>query len=199
VRGQPQSLALEKPEHPTEVVYPAKSGKAVFNFKFSEDTELSGYMKLRLWVEARPGNTGDISPDDMAMFIAVNKLDKDGKTVYFYGSAGNMKDMVTRGYCKVSRRELDPNESTEWHPVQKGTSEHKLKEGEIVLVDIEIYPSSTFFSSGETLQLIIASDEIILSPIFKKSVDCNHGKNVLHFGGKYDSYLLVPQIRSVEA
>ena len=99
-------------------------------------------------MEASPGKEGEASPDDMAMFIAVNKLDRDGNSVHFNGSVGNKRDMVTRGYCKVSRRELDPVESTEWHPVQKGASEQKLKPGEIVPVDIELYPSSTFFSAG---------------------------------------------------
>jgi hypothetical protein len=89
---------------------------------------------------------------------------------------------------------LRPAASTEWHPVQKGASEQKLKDGEIAPVDIELYPSSTFFAVGETLQLILASDEIIPSPPYRKSVDCNHGKHVLHFGGKHDSYLLIPKI-----
>ena len=158
---QPQSLWLEKPEERAEVVYSAGKDRALFNFKFTEDTELSGYMKLRVWVEARPEKVGEASPDDMALFIAVNKLDKDGNPVHFNGSVGIDWDMVTRGWCKVSRRELDPLESTEWHPVQKGASEQKLKAGEIVPVDIELYPSSTFFAVGETLQLIIAGDEII--------------------------------------
>jgi len=192
--GQPQSLAFEKPERPMQVVYPAKNGNALFNFKFAEDTELSGYMKLRVWVEARPGKTDEESPDDMAIFIAINKLGRNGNAVHFNGSVGNKRDMVTRGNCRVSRRELDPVESTEWHPVQIGTSELNLKAGEIVPVDIELYPSSTFFSAGETLQLIIASNEIIPSPPYRKDVSCNHGEHVLHFGGNYDSHLLVPNI-----
>ena len=106
--------------------------------------------------------------------------------------------MVTRGDCRVSRRGLDAVESTEWHPVQSGTSEQRLKTGEIVCVDIELYPSSTFFSAGETLQLIIASNEIIPSPPYRKDVSCNHGKHVLHFGGNYDSHLLVPKIPAIE-
>ena len=195
--GQPQSLALEKPEQPMELVHAAKKGKALFNFKFTEDTELSGYMKLRIWVEVRPKNTGEISPDDMAMFVAVNKLDCDGNAIHFNGSVGNKRDMVTRGDCRVSRRELDPIESTEWHPVQKGESEQSLNAGEIVPVDIELYPSSTFFSAGETLQLIIASDEIIPSPPYRKSVECNHGRHAIHFGGEYDSYLLVPKVPAI--
>ena len=191
---QPQSLSLEKPENQVEVVYPTEKGKAFFNFKFSEDTELSGYMMLRVCVEARPEKAGEASPDDMALFIAVNKLDQDRNSVHFNGSVGINWDMVTRGWCKVSKRELDPVESTEWHPVQKGTSEQKLKAGEIVPVDIELYPSSTFFAAGETLQLIIAADEIIPSPPYKKSADCNHGMHVLHFGGNYASYLQVPKM-----
>ena len=191
---QPDALSLEKPDKQMEVVYSAKKGKTLFNFKFNEDTELSGYMKARVWVEARPKNAGDVAPDDMIMFVAVNKLDREGKTVNFYGSVGNNKDMITRGWCKVSRRELDPDESTEWHPVQSGASEQLLKPGEVVPVDIELYPSSTFFSAGEGLQLIIAGDEIIPSPPYKKSADGNLGMHVLHFGGSYDSYLLVPKI-----
>ena len=41
-------------------------------------------------------------------------------------------------------------------------------------------------------------DVKIPTPPYKKSVDCNHGKHVLHFGGKYDSYQLVPKIPSGE-
>jgi predicted acyl esterase len=104
------------------------------------------------------------------------------------------RDMVTRGYSKVSRRELDPVESTAWHPVLKGDSEQKLKAGEIVPVDIELYPSSTFFAPGETLQLIVSSNEIIPSPPYKKDVEFNYGEHVLHIGGQYDSYLQVPMI-----
>jgi putative CocE/NonD family hydrolase len=196
--GQPQSLSLERPKGHKEVVYPAKKGRAAFDFTFAEDTELSGYMMVRVWVEARPGKAGEESPDDMAMFIAVNKLDRDGNTVHFNGSVGLKRDMVTRGYCKVSRRELETAESTEWHPVQKGASEQKMKVGEIVPVDIELYPSSTFFAAGDSLQLIIASDEIIPSPPYIKSSDCNHGKHVIHLGGDNGSFLLVPKIPSSE-
>ena len=192
--GQPRSLSLDTPEKQMEVVYPAKKGKALFDFTFTEDTELSGYMMVRVRVEARAGKAGEVPPDDMAMFVAVSKLDRDGNSVPFYGSVGLKKDMVTRGWCRASRRELDPVESTEWHPVQKGATEQKLKAGEIVPVDIELYLRSTFFSAGESLQLILASDEIISSPPYRKDASCNHGKHVLHIGGEYGSYLLVPQM-----
>ena len=71
-----------------------------------------------------------------------------------------------------------------------------MKAGEIIPVDIELYPSSTFFAAGETLQLIVSSNEIIPSPPYKKDIECNYGKHVLHIGGQYDSYLQVPMIPS---
>ena len=190
----PNSLSLKQPKKNREVNYHATKGRALFDSKFLEDTELSGYIKLRVWVEVRPDKNRGSIPDDMVLFLAINKLDKKGKDVNFNGSIGITNDMVTRGWRKVSNRELDQVESTEWHPVQKGTSEKKLKLGEIVPVDIALYPSSTFFASGESLQLIISGSEIISSPPYIKSNKGNCGTHVLHFGGEYDSYLLVPKI-----
>lgn len=189
-----QTLSLDRSHAPMEVAYSAKEGKAEFHHTFAEDTELSGYMKLRVWVESRRESAGQETPDDMALFVAVNKLDRDGRAVPFYGSVGSTKDMVTRGWCRVSRRELDPAESLEWSPVQTGAKEQGLKAGEIVPVDVALYPSSTFFASGESVQLIVAPREIIPSPPYIKDASFNRGVHVLHFGGEYDSYLLVPSV-----
>ncbi|MEM6570287.1 MAG: CocE/NonD family hydrolase [Planctomycetota bacterium] len=189
-----QTISLDRSHAPMEVAYSAKEGKAEFHHTFAEDTELSGYMKLRVWVESRRESAGQETPDDMALFVAVNKLDRDGRAVPFYGSVGSTKDMVTRGWCRVSRRELDPAESLEWSPVQTGAKEQGLKAGEIVPVDVALYPSSTFFASGESVQLIVAPREIIPSPPYIKDASFNRGVHVLHFGGEYDSYLLVPSV-----
>jgi len=191
-----QFLSLERPQSQVESAYPAKKGKVEFVHTFTEATELSGYMKLRMWVEARPGSANQEASDDMALFVAVNKLDQDGNPVHFYGSVGNTKDMVTRGYCRVSYRELDPVESTDWHPVQKGARKQNLKLGEIVPVDIALYPSSTFFEAGESMRLIVASSEIIASPPYIKDASFNRGTHVIHYGGEYDSYVLVPKVEN---
>ncbi len=168
-------------------------GSAVFSITFTEDTELSGHMKLRLWVEARPDGN-EVIPDDMILCCFVDKRDRQGKSVRFNGSVGNQEDMVTRGYIRVSRRALDDACSTDWLPVAKGDTIQNLVPGEIVPVDIALCPSSTFFATGESLSLIVSSEEIIHAPIFGKDTHQNIGRHVLHFGGEYDSHLLVPQI-----
>jgi hypothetical protein len=46
----------------------------------------------------------------------------------------------------------------------------------------------------------VASNEIIPSLPFRKSSEgVNFGKHVIHFGGKYDSFLLVPKIPPKES
>jgi predicted acyl esterase len=166
----------------------------VFAIRFDRDTELTGHMKLRLWVQAKAAPGDASAPDDMAIFVAVNKRDREGQSVRFRGSVGNVDDMVTRGYCRVSRRELDAAESTEYQPGLAGTSHLPLKPGEIVPVEIELYPSSTFFAAGESLELIISSNAIIRSPPYEKDASFNRGIHVFHCGGSHDSHLLVPII-----
>jgi putative CocE/NonD family hydrolase len=199
LHATPPLLVAQPQASESAVEYPARRGEARFRCRFAQDTELSGYMKLRLWVETRAEGSGP-PPDDMVICVAVGKLDREGRTVHFEGSVGNHFDLVSRGFCRVSRRELDEGRSTEWQPVLTGTSEKKLSPGEIVPVEIEIYPSSTFFAAGESLELIVASDEIIPSPPYRKDVSVNRGRHVLHMGGRCDSHLLVPRIppRTIE-
>jgi uncharacterized protein len=191
----PRKLDWKSPAALQSAEHPAKRGRTSFAIRFDRATELTGYMKLRLWVQAKAASgTSSPLPDDMAIFVAVSKLDEHGRTVHFLGSVGNRKDLVTRGFCRVSRRELDIEESTDYQPVLTGTSHMPLKPNDIVPVDIALYPSSTFFAAGEALELIISSDEIIASPPYRKDVSFNRGIHVLHCGGDFDSHLLVPII-----
>lgn len=193
-----RGLQRDRPRTEDRLEYQGRGGALTFDMRFDRDTELTGYMKLRLWVQALAERQGGSTPDDMAIFVGIDKLDRNGQSVRFYGSVGNREDLVTRGYCQVSRRELDPALSTEWQPVLTGTSHLPLQEREIVPVDIALYPSSTFFAAGESLRLIISSKEIIPSPPFGKSVQSNWGRHVLHVGGRHDAYLLVPRIPTDE-
>ncbi|MEO1652910.1 MAG: CocE/NonD family hydrolase [Bacteroidota bacterium] len=189
-----KSLASELAKEAQPIAYAGKGGKVKFRYVFPEDTELSGYLKLKLWVESKASTSGQKVPSDMHIFSGVKKLDADGKEVEFYGSVGMDWDLVTRGCLKVSKRKLDPVHSTEWHPVYEGQEEALLSEGEIVPIEIALYPQSTFFRKNEAFELIISSKEIIPSRPFQKSTEVNEGKHIIHCGGEYDSHLLLPFI-----
>ena len=187
-------LVTELPEEASELSYRVSDGLATFDFRFEHDTELSGHMKLRIWIEARPERSGEAPPDDMVLCVFIDKRDSVGRSVRFNGSVGISDDVVTRGYVRVSRRELDEERSADWLPVPLGSTEHKLRAGQVVPVDVALCPSSTFFAAGETLRLIVSPTEIVRAPIFRKDTSLNTGTHVLHFGGGYDSHLLVPSV-----
>jgi predicted acyl esterase len=172
--------------------YDSADGKAEFDFTFDQDTELTGHMKLKLYVSAEDA-------DDMDLLVGVKKLDGNGKEVHFIGTAmsGYIKGMVARGWLRVSQRELDEGKSTPWQPYLKHQGEKRLKAGEIVPVEIEILPSSTLFSKGETLRLVIQGKDLIECPPwgwlgYRQLV--NKGVHSIYAGGEYDSHLLVPVV-----
>jgi len=97
---------------------------------------------------------------------------------------------------RVSHRELDEEKSTPYQPFHKHQRELKLKAGEIVPVEIEIWPSSTLFERGEKLRVIIQGSDIYSYPnerhTNEHTATVNKGTHVIFTGGKYDSHLLMP-------
>lgn len=101
-------------------------------------------MKLHLWVSA-PDH------DDMDLAIKVEKLSKDGKP--FFDPTG--ATIAATGYMRASMRQLDTLRTTEAEPYYTYTTEQKLKPGEIVPLEIEIWPMGLMFDKDEILQLTV--------------------------------------------
>jgi len=74
--------------------------------------------------------------------------------------------------------------------------EQRLAPGEVAEIFMEIYPSSTLFRTGESLELVIAGHEIRPSPPFRKDVSTNRGLHVIHASAEHPSHLFVPVIPS---
>ena len=78
-----------------------------------------------------------------------------------------------------------------------------MPEAEAVPVEIEIWPSSTLFRTGETLRVLIQGSDIYKDalpnlPFARHEETRNKGTHIIHTGGKYDSCLLVPVIPSLD-
>jgi uncharacterized protein len=184
-RMSPAPVAVE-----SSLSYNATDGSASFDFVFATDTELSGHMSLRLWVEAR-GN------EDMDLFVVAQKLGRDGKRVDFrvYG-IGWMAEPA-RGFLRVSHRELDAERSTPGQPWHSHRREQLLKPGEPVPADIEFWPMGCLWRAGETLRLRVAGHPLLHvgNPVTGEPLRSsrNKGVHVLWTGGRYDSHLLIPR------
>ncbi|HEY4887423.1 MAG TPA: CocE/NonD family hydrolase [Candidatus Dormibacteraeota bacterium] len=173
------------------VSYPAATGRARFTYRFNTTTELVGHMKLRLWVEAD-------GADDMDLFVGLQKLDESGNFMPFSFLNALEDGPVALGWLRVSHRELDEARSRPEQPWHTHLREQRLKPGEIVPVEIEIWPSGTRFQKGEQLQVIIQGSDVQQYPpgvvAMGHSVTRNEGTHIIHTGGRYDSHLLVPVI-----
>lgn len=188
------TLNFEEVRRQGKIGYDSADGKAEFDLAFNRDTELTGHMKLKLYVSADDA-------DDMDLIVGLKKLSADGEEVHFYGTAMSayVKGMVARGWLRVSQRELDVEKSTLWQPILKHQGEKRLHSGEIVSVEVEILPSSTLFRKGERLRLVIQGKDLIEGPPwgwlgYRRLA--NKGIHSIYVGGEYDSHLLVPVIPS---
>ncbi|HHV13195.1 MAG TPA: CocE/NonD family hydrolase [Clostridiales bacterium] len=170
----------------SSVSYDGNTEEVVFDMEFTEDTELTGYMYLHLFVEAD-------GHDDMDMFFNIQKADKDGNWIP-WTTLGEPHPGAW-GKCRVSHRELDPELSTKFQPVMAHRRELKLSKGEIVPIDVEIVPSSRIWHKGEKLRIQIAGRYIREGWFEPLAWDTdNHGKHIIHTGGEYESFIQVPVI-----
>lgn len=190
------ALSPISPEAESEIRYDALSGRATFDFRFDADTEITGHMKLRLWVEAD-------GADDMDIFVAAQKLDAQGHHVGFTFYAFYEDGPVALGWLRASHRALDLERSTASQPVHPHDQEEPLPASGAVPVEIEFWPSSTLFRAGETLRIVVQGSDIYKQgapnlPFARHEVLRNAGTHIIRTGGERDSHLLVPFIPAKE-
>ncbi|MDR1070679.1 MAG: CocE/NonD family hydrolase [Gracilibacteraceae bacterium] len=181
------ALVKTPPTKEATVKYDPNTEEALFVCTFSEDTEITGHSALRLWIEIDKGSEADV-------FVQVRKLDANGSfvPVYVFGEP----DPGFIGRLRASHRELDLAKSTEYLPVHPHTSEQPLRPGEIVPLDIEIWPNSRIWHKGEKLQIsvtgrLIRDKNWFLPTAYETK---NEGHHIIHTGGQYDSFFLAPVV-----
>jgi hypothetical protein len=173
-------------EKEAKVSYESEKGILNFDFQFNEDTEITGYMKLKLWVSCK-------EHDDMDIFVNIQKTSTCGE--WLPTSVLGEPHPGAWGKMRVSRRSLDEKLSTKYQPVQAHIKDEKVQPGEIVPVEIEIYPTSRMWHKGQHIRIQLAGHYVRegwFEPFFW-DLD-NKGNHTIHTGGQYDSYLQIPVI-----
>jgi predicted acyl esterase len=169
---------------------------ATFTFPVAEDMELVGPMKLRLYVEL-------VEATDAHLFVAISKAagrarnggrDRD---LAFEGPFGFGCDVVAKGWLRLAHRRTDESRGEPHRPYYPHDHAEPMRPGEIAPVDIEILPSATLFSRGDSLRLRVQGrwfwKHSALQGMFPGTyAPSPRAKVVLHFGDARDSHLLVP-------
>ena len=190
------SMSLDNSDNKATVSYDStdKNASTSFTLKFYNDTEIAGYMKLHLWVSSSHAN-------DIDLYLQAQKLNEKGEEIdiLIHGAPYSGKDGAKyqwgNGQIRVSHRKLNIQKSTEQNPFLAHDDQQLLLPNEIVPVDIEIPPMAMKFKSGQHLKIIVAG-HVLQTPEFTFLIGeppINKGETIIHTGGKYDSYLLVPQ------
>lgn len=146
-------------------------------------------MKVRLHVSLD-------GADDACLFAGLRKLDVNGEEIFFEGSYGFGRDMVSHGRIRISQRELDEALSEPFRPVHTHRRSQPLDAGEIVPIEIELLPAAVFVRKDESLRLDLQGHWFHIKNPIVASVTAYEssgaGSCKVHVGGDYDSQILLP-------
>jgi predicted acyl esterase len=148
--------------------------------------EVTGPVVLVLWVSSTTA--------DMDVFVTLRNIDPNGKDVFEEGQQ-QQPVSVAKGWLRASHRKLDAKRSLPHRPYHAHDERQWLRNGEVVQLEIEIWPTCMVFAKGHRIRLDIQPrDGIGAAPYTHYSADYNSGTNTVYAGGTRASHLLLPVI-----
>lgn len=176
-----------------EVTYQAmQDGVSFSTAPFEHETEFTGPAVLKLWVSS--------STTDMDVFAVLRVFDPEGKERTFIGAHEPVP--MALGWLRASHRKTDPRQSLPYRPWHTHDEVQKLRPGEVVPLEVEIWPTSMVFPRGWRLVLTVQGHDFVVAPPGRMRHDHPQdrpaeefgGANTIHTGGECASYLLMPLI-----
>lgn len=147
-----------------------------------EDLEVLGfpYLVLDVSTEAK----------DMDILLTMTNIAPDGKLVEFEGNHGEPSVSVTRGYVRLSHRELDSQRSEEHFVFLSQQQAAPVKPNERYTIKMPIQPTSMVYEKGHRLQIELGGkdSQTLLSVMRHEGPDRTQerfgGKNTFFSGSK---------------
>ena len=203
------ALGREPPKAAASVTYAALGDGATFiSAPLEHETEITGPLAARLFVSS--------STTDADLFLVFRVFSPDMREVVFMGAI-DPHTPVAQGWLRASHRKLDPKLSAEYRPYHTHDEPRPLKPGEMVQLDVEIWPTSIVVPAGHRVALSVRGKDYEwqkstgarLSNFKNELRGCGPflhddprdrpaavfgGRVTLHAGPGRESYLLVPVI-----
>jgi uncharacterized protein len=173
-----------------------------------EETEITGPSALKLFVSS--------TTSDADIFAIVRVFSPDLKEVVFQGAI-DPHTPIGQGWLRASHRKLDKKLSLPYRPYHTHDEKQKLKAGQIVELDIEIWPTSIVAPTGYRVAITIRGKDyeyggasggklsnfknelkgcgpFLHDDPLDRPADVFGGATTLHFGPDKQPYLLLPII-----
>lgn len=175
-------------------------GIAFRSAPLERDMEFAGPVTAVLWVAS--------STTDMDLFATLRAYDREGREATFFGAV-EPKAPLSQGWLRVSHREIDPERSTEHQPYHTHRARQPLAPGEVVRVEVEIWPMSIALPAGSRIELLLqgrdferpgetgiakGSGFFYHDDPFDRPAGVFDGRNTIYAGGDRASFLVMPLI-----
>jgi predicted acyl esterase len=172
------------------------------------ETEITGPSAVKLFVSS--------STSDADTFVVFRVFSPEEEEVVFQGAI-DPHTPISQGWLRASHRKLDPQLSTPYRPYHAHDEERPLRPGEVVELDVQIWPTSIVVPAGYRIGLTVRGKDYEypgasggrLSNFKNELRGCGPflhddprdrppelfgGKTTLHIGPNRAAYLLLPII-----
>jgi len=147
------SLGEKAPKKKAVVRFEAMGDGVTFmTSPLQQETEIAGPSALKLFVSS--------STADADVFAVLRVFTPDLKEVVFQGAI-DPHTPVGQGWLRASHRMLDKKLSKPYRPYHTHTRRQPLKPGEVVALDIEIWPTSIVVPPGYRVALTIRGKDYV--------------------------------------
>jgi len=189
-----------------DVSYEATGDGVTFlSAPLAEQTEITGPVAAKLFLSSET--------TDADVFACLQVFDPDGNEVTFQGS-NDPRTPVGLGWLRASHRKLDAERSLPYRPYHTHDEIQPLTPGEVVELDIEIWPTCLVIPRGYRIGLLVRGRDydngaeplpgarypltgvgpFVHNDPADRPADVFGGVNTLHFAPGQESYLLLPVI-----
>lgn len=169
------------------------TGVSFVSEPLSEDMALAGYMKAGLWVSS--------TSSDMDVFVSLRVFDEQDREIRYETLVHPIDPLhvhpVGHGLLKVSHRKLDEARTTDYWPVQTHLeADHApLADGEIVQIEVGLYPSTALIRKGCRLRIDIQPYTPAGLPVRAYDPSYHVGAtNTVYTGPDRPSYVQLPLV-----
>jgi uncharacterized protein len=204
-----RTLERKSADSPGSISYDGfGDGVTFLSAPLDSETEITGPIAAKVFVSS--------STADADLFLVFRVFTPDMREVVFMGAI-DPHTPVAQGWLRASHRKLDPKLSTEYRPYHTHDRKEPLKPGEIVELDVEIWPTCIVVPAGHRIALTVRGKDYEwqkttgarLSNFKNELLGCGPflhndprdrppsvfgGKVTLHIGPRYPSYILLPII-----
>ena len=130
-----------------EAVFEAQGNGLTFRTEpLTQAVEITGPVAAKLFVSS--------STTDADLFLVLRVFDPQGKEVLFHGS-NDPGTPVAMGWLRASHRKLDAKLTKPYRPYHSHDERQPLKPGQVVELDVEIWPTCIVVPAGYRIGLTV--------------------------------------------